>query len=200
VTNMPSRKQKEEMPFQVREQVKLLQNDYTDVRMRAATALGGTRHASAIPYLAKALRDDSGDVRKNAAWALGQIGHPSAIPHMTSLLQDKEILVRLNTAWALGKIGHASAVPPLAKALQDSDHDVRWRAVWALVKIGQSLQDQAVKGKEAKALQLVAPYLHQDEEPELVRKAYTAALEGKVTPANIRLYLKQLRALKGKLK
>ena len=189
------------MPPEVREQVEKLKDADAKVRRNAVWMLGCTKHESAIPILLKTLRDPDETMRQEAASALGVIGQESVIPHLVKILQrDKVPNVRWSAAWALGKIGHESAIPHLVKAFQDRHESVRTNATWAFEQISRSLKGKTVKGKEAKALQLVGPHFHELEELTTMRKAYEAALEGKVTEKNARLFVKQLRAVKGKVK
>ena len=188
------------MPPKVREQVKLLQHSDPNIRFHAAEALGKIRHESAVPHLVKALQDEHALVRLGAVEALGRIGHKSAVPHLRNALQDAYKDVRWQVVEALVRIGHVSVVPHLAKALQDENDRIGGRAAEALGKIGLSIQGKRVEGKEAKALQMVAEYFHESEDPKIIHKAYLAALKGKVTAKNARLYVKQLRAMQGSVK
>ena len=191
-----------EMPPEVRKHVKLLQHSDPNVREHAAQELGWerNRHVSALPYLKEALQDPVSIVRWRSADALGKNRDPSAVPHLIKALQDPESDVRGEAVWALGEIRHASAIPHLANALRDKNSRVSSAAAEALGKIGNSLQGKTVEGREAKALQLVGQYFNKPEYLGVIRKAYLAALEGKVTPENARLFVKQLRALKGNVK
>jgi len=168
----------------------------------AADILGEIGHESALPVLIQTLRRDSrADIRMHVATALGKIGHESAVPHLIKALQlDPDWEVMMHAAEALGKIGHESAIPYLVKALKAPEQAMRGTTADSLVKIGWNIQKKEVKGKEAKALQLMGAYFHEEEEAETIRKAYETALAGKVTKKNARLYVKQLRAVKGKLK
>ena len=139
------------------------------------------------------------ELRSKPAWALGELD-VSAVPHLAKFLKDPQEAVRRKTVAALGEIGHESVVPPLAKALQDQDWHTRLAAAKALRGIGRMIQDKPVEGREAKALQMVAEHFHELEDPDVVHKAFQAALKGKVTKVNARLYVKQLRALQGSLK
>jgi len=192
VNTMPSRKPKEEMPAQVRKQVEKLKDRDSNARWEAAQLLSEMKHLSSAPHLIKALQDSDE--------AVGRIGHPSAIPHLVKALQDPHPTVRMFAADALGEVTHVSAVPHLAKALQDEHVNVRKHAAIALGTIGHSIQGKSVRGKEARALQLVAEHFHKPEQPKIIRKALLAALEGKVTAKNVRLYIKQLHALQGSVK
>ena len=165
------REPKEEMPPHVRKHVELLKNSNWYVRVAAAEQLGGFGHPGAVPYLARSLRDEDAEVKMASVDALWKILHPSAIPHLVGV-------IRLNT----------------------SGPEMKEHAAKALKTIGRAIQGKEVERKGAKALQLVAPHLREEDEPELVLKAFRAALRGKITKANARLYVKQLRALQGKLK
>jgi len=172
------------------------------VRGVAARTLGNIGHPDAIPALAKALKDDFDlDVRLIAAGALGKIKHKTVVTPLAKVLLDNEFKVGIAAAGALGNAG-PRAIPHLVKILGPPHQHFELRAatVRALRKISHALQTETARTKEAKALQLVGPYFHEDEHPQVARKAYEAALAGKITPANARLYIKQLRAVKGNLK
>ena len=182
--------------------IQALKDPVWQVRGHAAEALGKIGHVSAVPNLAKALQGEKEhfEVRWRAATALGKIGHESAVPHLVKALQDEYSPVREEAVEALGRIGHESAVPSLVKALKDPYLSARLKAVWALGVTGRSIQGKKVKSKEAKALQLVGAYFREKETPKTILKSFHAALEGKVTKENARLYVKQLRALEGSVK
>jgi len=124
---------------------------------------------------------------------------PAEVREQVNLLKTMIWTTRFHAADALGNLGHPGAIPQLVEALRDEHHMVSERAAASLAKIGRSLQGKEVGG-EAQALQLVAEHFHEREDPIVVRKAYQAALKGKVTPVNARLFVKQLRALKGNVK
>ena len=138
--------------------------------------------------------------RADAAAMLGQIGGAEVVPALAERLRDKHSNVRWHAAQALGNIGHVSGDVPLAKALQDEEPNVRKRAAVSLGMIGRAIQGKKVEGKEAKALQMVAEHFHEREEPAIIQKVLQAALKGKITKENARLYVKQLRALQGSVK
>jgi len=148
----------------------------------------------------KLLKHVNWSVRAMAAEALGELKHASAVPPLAKALQDKSHDVRTRAAQALGNIKHESAIPHLIRELQENDWFVNRHATRALGMIGRAIQGKAVGGKKAKALQLVGAYFHEYERPQVVLKAYHAALKGKITKENARLYVKQLRALKGSVK
>jgi len=146
------------------------------------------------------LQHRNAKVREEAVKELYRVGHERAVPHLVHALRDREVHVRWYAVRSLGMVEHERVIPHLAKALRDKNDSVRLIAAEELGRIGRSIQGKEVKSAKAKTLQLVGAYFRPNEEPETIRQAYQAALEGKVTPANIRLYLKQLRALKGNVK
>ena len=179
---------------------KALRDSRSYVRETAAEALGRIKHESTVPHLIRALRDKDEDVRERAAQALGEIGHPSAIPPLLKAMQDPAKRVRKLSTVALGKVGHENAVHHLIKLLRDRSYVISGGAAVALVNISRSLKGKQVENKRMKALQFVGPYFHEREHPQVVRRAYMAALKGKITKENARLFVKQLRAVKGSLK
>jgi len=106
--------------------------------------------------------------------------------------------IRLDAAIQLAEIRHPDAIPALARLLLRESY--AHEAAKALRKTACNLTANEVRTKEEKALQLVGQYFRENEGPNVIHKAYVAALEGKITPKNARLYVKQLRALKGSLK
>ena len=149
--------------------------------------------------------------RDNAVKALGDIGHVSAAPYLVMAIADYDPAVRRSAADALGKIGYESAVRHLAEALRDSNSAAgHWSAdIYgdALYRIGRAIQNKPLKDVHAKALQMAGKHLVEYESPAVVSKAFEEALKlvrGKKTVANqekyLGLYVKELRALKGRLK
>ena len=122
--------------------------------------------------------------------------------------------VRYKAVWALGEIKHESAVEPLIQALKDKNKDVRESATWALDRIVESLEEKRVEGKKLtpegekllKVLALVKPHFTKDQEGriteswEVQARALEAAYNNEIDEKNARLYVKQLRAMKGNLK
>ena len=157
----------------------------------------------AIPHLIKALRNENEPARRVAAWALGEIGDVDAVPHLIKALKGKNWNVRQDAAVALGKIGHLDAVRPLIKTLEDKNEYVREDAAWALGKIGKKLKEVPPKKnepEEMRALRLVGKHFVENEKPKVVINAFEAALKKEIDENNVKLYIKQLRALKGNLK
>jgi len=189
-------------PDYIPQLARVLHDGNRHVRMNAVHALVRTNRPEALPHLLEALKGKDSFVRSNTAIKLGLYFKGAAIQfHLLEALEDEDPSVRDSIVQALGERGRRSSIPYLAKIMEnDRESFVRSSAAEALRKIGQSMQGQIAKSKTAKALQLVAPHFREKEEPKIVRQAYTAALAGKITPANVRLYIKQLRAVKGNLK
>ncbi|WP_143438014.1 HEAT repeat domain-containing protein, partial [Hydrocoleum sp. CS-953] len=138
--------------------VKLLKDSDSDLRMRAADALGKIASETAIEALIPLLEDSDSDLRKRAAFALSKIGsetaiealiplreksdsdeHSSsetAIPGLIPLLEYEDSYVCWNAAQALAKIGSETVIPELIPLLEYEDSYVRWNAVEALGEIG----------------------------------------------------------------
>ncbi|MBW4501373.1 MAG: HEAT repeat domain-containing protein [Scytonema hyalinum WJT4-NPBG1] len=114
---------------------KATEDEDSDVRYRAASALGEIKSEAAIPQLIKLLEDEDSDVRYRAASALGQIKSEAAIPQLIKLLEDEDFDVRYRAASALGEIKPEAAIPQLIKLLEDEDSDVRYSAASALGQI-----------------------------------------------------------------
>ncbi len=113
----------------------------SDVRGRAAYALGQIKAESAVLPLIELLKDEESYVRGRAAYALGQIKAESAVLPLIELLKDKEIDVIVCAAYALGQIKAESAVLPLIELLKDEDSEIRGSAADVL---GQIKSENAV--------------------------------------------------------
>lgn len=138
----------------------------TDIRKKAAKALGKFSDARAVEPLIDALGDKFSWVRKAAAEVLGKIGDPRAvkplaallldedgdvrevarnslkkfgspaIEHFITLMKDKNWRVREASAIELGRMRYTGAVTCLISALQDEATHVRCAAAYALGEIG----------------------------------------------------------------
>ncbi|WP_414574315.1 HEAT repeat domain-containing protein, partial [Nostoc sp. CCY 9925] len=101
--------------------IKLIEDPESDVRSRAADALGKIGSEAAIPGLIKLIEDPKYSVRSSAADALGKIGSEAAIPGLIKLIEHPEYSVRSSAADALGKIGKktSSLATSLAQWIQE---------------------------------------------------------------------------------
>jgi HEAT repeat protein len=107
----------------------------SDVRRKAAEALGKLDCKSAIPGLLQTLKDKDFDVRWSAAMALGKLG-TEAVSGLLKALDEEDSDVRRTVAAALGKLGIEAGIPGLLKALEDENTAVRRSAVKALETLG----------------------------------------------------------------
>ncbi|MCY7383025.1 MAG: HEAT repeat domain-containing protein, partial [Microcoleus sp. CAN_BIN18] len=186
--------------------IPLLKDSDTDVRRSATNVLGsiGAEAKTAVPQLILLLKDSDINVRSSATNALGSIGAEAktAVPQLILLLKDSDRFVRSSAATALGSFGAEAktAVPQLIPLLKDSYAEVRSSATSALESIALSLQEkaktltpselnQAVLNLES-ALKILEPY-----KPERYDKYNPERQsENKRTIANLRVYIKNLKA------
>ena len=104
-----------------------LDDESSDVRARAAHALGAIGVVEAAPALRKALGDGEWPVRAMAAKALGRIRDAQAIPALCASLRDREWWVRANAAEALRVLG-SRGLEALERMLRDEDPYARHQA------------------------------------------------------------------------
>jgi tetratricopeptide (TPR) repeat protein len=112
--------------------IEALKHRETDVRKKAAEALGKIGDTKAVEPLIQALKDENLNVRLGGVAALGRIGDTKAVGPLIQALKDESI--RGGAATALGEIGDARAVDPLIRALKDENLSVRDAAGKALKK------------------------------------------------------------------
>ena len=84
-----------------------MQDDYWQVRVKAARSLGLLKAAAALPALVEALAHPIGNLRKEAAIALGELADPRAIPALEKALDDADPDVRKLSRLALTAISLA---------------------------------------------------------------------------------------------
>ena len=127
----------------VPELIKALRDPDTDVRWRAARALGRKKLSSAaiaLPQLILALKDENWQVQESAAETLGLMGLAAAqaVPQLSMALQDRVEDVRRTALQALGRMGPeaAGAVPHLIEALDDQQWQVRKDTAQILGRMG----------------------------------------------------------------
>ncbi|MBE9033467.1 HEAT repeat domain-containing protein, partial [filamentous cyanobacterium LEGE 11480] len=116
--------------------LKLVEDEVSYVRQRAASGLGDIGTEKAIPGLLKLVEDEVSYVRQRAASGLGDIGTEKAIPGLLKLVEDEVSYVREQAASALGGIGTEKAIPGLLKLVEDEVSYVREQAASALGGIG----------------------------------------------------------------
>jgi HEAT repeat protein len=127
--------------------IKLLIQDLksSDVRMRAAEALGKIGSGKAIAPLIRALQDEYASVRGSAAEALGKIGNDKAVEALIRALKDVDSDVRGRASEALEKIASDRTVELLIQALQDETPYVRGRSAHVLGVLGKCGSNKALE-------------------------------------------------------
>ncbi len=114
-----------------------LHHEDTQVRWRAASALGKIKNRLATTKLREILGSDPDHyVRGRAATALGNLGGAAAIIGLKNALDDREFYVYTNAVYGLETIRDSFAVKVLLQALNHSNADVRTRVVEVLGRIG----------------------------------------------------------------
>jgi HEAT repeat protein len=143
--------------------IQALEDEYHEVRWRAANALGEIKDERAIDPLMHALRDANLGVRNQATYALGEMGG-LAVQSLIQALGDEYQPVRWRAAEALGYTRDKRAVAPLIQCLKDKSPKVREKAAGALRIVGderavapliQALKDRNAKVRKEAAGSLV---------------------------------------------
>ena len=133
--------------------IQALEDEYHEVRWRAANALGWIKDKRAVDLLMHALRDANLGVRNQATYALGEMGG-SAVQSLIHALGDEYQPVRWRAAEALGYARDKRAVEPLIPCLKDKTPKVREEAAGALRIVGdeRAIEPliQALKDRNAK--------------------------------------------------
>jgi HEAT repeat protein len=166
--------------------IRITRDESANLRMRAASALGGIGGAADIAAEALVdlvLFDDEWSVRDSATTALTQIGD-SGQAALVQLLQDEDLTVRRRAAEAFADVERLSdqSRAALSQALSDDDSDVRLSAVAAL---------QATDADPAPLLEVLLDSLTDPERLPRIR-AYRLLLK---MPEAARTALPQLREL-----
>ena len=117
--------------------IKALKDANSEIRQRAANALGFLGDIRAVEPLIEVLNDTT-IIQSNAAGALGKIGDARAVEPLIEILTDEDKTVRLDAAGALGKIGEP-AVEPLIEVLRSESSKVREIVADTLIKIGDAI-------------------------------------------------------------
>jgi len=172
-----------------------------EVRRNAIGALGKHGDPQTLPLIVQKIRKtEHPEVRAIAVRALGSFHYPRIVRILNRVLKDPDTDIRWSAIQALSRIRGGPALPGLAQALGDKEKKVREDAAIALFHIVETPTTDEKGHEIRKTLLLVHPHLHEKEDWGVVRQAYLAAIKGTVTKNNARLYVKQLRAVKGKLK
>ncbi len=153
--------------------IALLTGEFSDLRYKAAWALGKIGSPRAIEPLGNAILNDSDFVvREWSAAALESVRNPLAVPYLTKAVKsDSNKDVRLRAAVALRNLGAADALMDLLKS---PEPEIRGMAITGLAKI-----------KHSAAHDDVAPFI-KDEDVEVRRR--TTAFMGECA-SNRSLYI-----------
>jgi hypothetical protein len=109
----------------------------SEVRARAAWALGRIGGSDAENALTGALSDQAADVRVQALYALQRVSGVEAVPAIQGLLlRDVDVAVRRAAARTLGMMQEPPATEALKAAAQDPDPTVRREVTRALQRQG----------------------------------------------------------------
>jgi len=137
-----------EIPSEGVEQIgKLLSNEDSDVRKRAAWAVGrmGSDAKNLIPQLLQLFRDENSDVRKAAAWAVGQMESEAKdlIPQLLQLFRDEDSRLSSTAAIAVGNLGSEvkELISQLQQLFRDENSDVREAAAIAVGDMGSEAKE-----------------------------------------------------------
>ncbi|MCG3220998.1 MAG: HEAT repeat domain-containing protein [Candidatus Heimdallarchaeota archaeon] len=149
--------------------IRLLYDDESSVRSRAAWALGKIGSLEAMNELLKLITDQNKDVRKSVIRALGDIQAFDAILEIVKALEDKDWEVRAETAVVLEYFGWVPSdrkeeilnliskekweellklenleIQQILVFLEDNDKDIRAKSAWVLGEIKASKSIQAL--------------------------------------------------------
>jgi HEAT repeat protein len=123
----------------VTEQINLLKDHRTYIRVGAVQKLAELRDPRAIEPLIAALKDWDSNVRWGAENALAKTGAPAVEP-LIAAMKDPDPQVRSFAAIALGEIPDSREFEPFLAALSDTDSQVRG---WAAVGLGKTRDPRA---------------------------------------------------------
>lgn len=114
----------------------LIRSPDTNIRIRAAQALGQLSGDRAVDALVDALNDSVSDVRTAAAEALGKSTYGQAATALVEALSSPHSDVRAAASYALGVSNNKEALKALIDRLKDAVSYVRAQAAAALGNIG----------------------------------------------------------------
>jgi HEAT repeat protein len=127
--------------------IKALSDEYSSIRVAAASALGKIKDAAATQALEVAVEGNDYNVKEQALISLGGIRTSDSARIIGKGLEDRFQPIRLTAVQALSKISTPDAIPNLVKALKDTDEIVRFYAATA---IGESIPFGAASWRKTK--------------------------------------------------
>jgi len=83
-----------------------MDDEFWQVKVKAANSLGKLKDESAVDALGQALTFSISNLRKEAAAALGEIASPAGIPFLEAISSDIDPDVRKIAQWAIEQINN----------------------------------------------------------------------------------------------
>ncbi len=123
-------------PRAVKPLLRMLGDDYWQVRNTVVDALLRIRDRSTIGSLLECLRDEDPGVRNTAMSVLNEMREDVAAPLSRLLAGDPAEDVRIFSANTLGRLKTDAAVPGLIEGLKDADENVRYACAEGLGRLG----------------------------------------------------------------
>ncbi len=123
-------------PRAVKPLLRMLGDDYWQVRNTVVEALLKIRDRSTIGALLVCLRDEDPGVRNTAMAVLNEMREDVAAPLTLLLASDPAEDVRIFSANTLGRLRTREAVPGLVAGLADADENVRYACAEGLGRLG----------------------------------------------------------------
>lgn len=147
--------------------------DHTDLRSKAAYAIGGIRSAESLSLLSDAVEHDhSEEVREQAVFAISRMDSAFGLASLIGFARDRSLdrEVRGKAVFWLSQIASSKAVRTLAEITQqDDDSEIQRQALYALAQSDEGGIDAVItiaKGNQNRKLRREAIYwLGQSEDP-----------------------------------
>lgn len=183
----------------------LLHSPQATLRRRVVETLGHSGDASLVPVLGEVLRQDaSREVRATAARSLGELKSHDACPFLEEALRE-EFSIRCQAVIALGLIRERSTLAALMAMLKDGAPEVRYHAINAIAKfkdpktlkaLAVMLEDSdpMVRSGASKVIDELDEAIEDKAVKEIVRRARTRDLLGKLIPKWVYFVLPQSKA------
>lgn len=168
----------------------------TRQRMASACNLGRLGDYASIPDLISLLGDPSSHVREMAIFGLGVLGRPQAIKPIVASLSDYDADVRVRALIALRDLGYSQMESALIQAMRDEAYNVREQAM------GYLRTEASPNALHVVLLTLLEPEIKMQAMAEatldriipLSNESHTQALQGRMTPRQVRLVLNYLES------
>lgn len=125
-------------PSAIKPLLKLLRDDYWQVRNTVVDAIVKIRDKTTISPLLEYLRDEDPGLRNSAMSVLHEMGEDVVAPLVGLLLTDNTEDVRIFSANTLGRMSGLRAAEGLAAGLSDRDENVRFACAEGLGRIARS--------------------------------------------------------------